>query len=71
MKRPVISRKYLPTGIPVFPTLIIWLMLDRIQPPAMIYGIVWTLWALIFVALTVQCFHDEPTHPSKIPAEKV
>lgn len=71
MKYPVIDRKYLPSTLPVFPTLTIWLMLDKIQPPAMIYGVVWTLWGLIFLAVTIRAFSEETTHPSKIPAEKL
>ena len=71
MKVPTIARKYLPTGIPVFPTLTIWLMLDRIQPPSVVYGVVWTLWAVVFLLFTVRSFSEYYLHPSKIPAEKL
>jgi hypothetical protein len=52
MKRRVISYRCLPTRIPVWPTLVTLLILDRFQPRAWVWALVGFAWALIwFVAV--------------------
>ena len=67
MKTPVIARKYLPLQIPVFPTLTIWLVLDRLQVSGVAQAIIWTLWSVIFLIMIIACFNTEPKHPRDIP----
>ncbi len=71
MKYPVISRIYIPSTLPVFPTITLWLLMDRLQAAPVVQAVVWTVWGLIFLAITIRAFSEETMHPSKIPAEKL
>jgi len=46
----VIARKNLPVRLPLFPTITLWLLLDKLQSPGYVWGIVGTLMALIWIA---------------------
>ena len=65
----VISRKYLPSGIPIFPTMTLWLLLDRLQPPGWVLGAAWTVWGIIALTLTIHTFAEKHEHPLDIPRQ--
>lgn len=49
--RRVIRLKDLPSRPPIFSTAVIWLLLDRFELPGWFHGVVWTLVALIWIAV--------------------
>lgn len=53
MTRRVISYKYLPVRLPLFQTITLALVLDRLQPPGIVWGIVATLVCLWWVGAAV------------------
>lgn len=58
MKKNVISRRNLPTRMPVLTTVICWLVLDRIAAPGWVQGAAWTFIGLLWVA-SLANFADE------------
>ena len=59
----VIHPKYLPTVLPVWPTLTTYLVLDTFAAPDIVKGCVWTVWALVWIAvLGVRLWHQESGH---------
>lgn len=50
----VISRKNLPTRLPVLFTLVVWLLLDRFDPAGWVHGAVWAVVVLLWVACIFQ-----------------
>lgn len=71
MKRHVIARKYLPANFPLFPTITLWLLADRLQMPATAQAVMWTVWAFFCSAWVYTGFTEKTVHPSEIPIPKV
>lgn len=46
-KRTVISHHSLPTKPPIWPTITLWLLMDRLGAEGWVAGVVWTLWGLL------------------------
>lgn len=55
----VISPKNEATKLPLWSTLISWLVLDRTQPPQWVWGVVGTIFALIWIASIVGIIRQE------------
>ncbi len=53
MKHKVISWKNLPTRLPVWPSIIIWLLMDRVHPPEWLVGVGYTIMVLIWIMAIV------------------
>lgn len=52
----VVSFKNLPTRLPIYQGLTLWLVLDRVDAPSWAWGAVGTLFGLLFlVALYIVC----------------
>lgn len=51
----VIARKNLPARIPVFSTVVLWLLLDRLGVRGVWVGVIWTLWG-VWVLIAVFVF---------------
>ena len=41
-----IAPKYLPPQLPLGLGIILWLLLDRLQPPGYVWGIAWTMYGI-------------------------
>lgn len=48
----VISPKYLPPRLPWAMGIVLWLLLDRLQPPGYVWGIAWTVYG-VWCALAI------------------
>lgn len=51
--RKVIHVKHLPARLPLFQTLVAWLMLDRFQAPGWVWGVVGTFFALVWIGTVI------------------
>jgi hypothetical protein len=58
-KRKVISRKNLPTRLPIWPTAIIWLLMDYYNASDITHGVVWTIWAILWIVVIVNFWTEE------------
>jgi hypothetical protein len=58
-KRFVIPYSQLPARLPFWQSLTAWLMLDRFDCPGWLYGVVGTLFALIWIVLIAQMWAQE------------
>lgn len=65
----VISRRSLPVTPPLWPSVTTWLLLDRLDAPGVVRGIVYTLlaawWAVSLTALAMQ--RPRPVWPDETP----
>jgi len=60
MKRvKVISYGSLPVGAPVQPTILMWLLLDRLQSPDIVRGIVYTLVGILWLGWLLRKISEE------------
>lgn len=48
-KRNVISRRCLPTRLPLMETILMWLVLDYTHAAGWVQGVLWTLVALLWI----------------------
>jgi hypothetical protein len=56
----VIHRKFLPTTVPTWKTITVFLLLDRLNWPGWAQGVVWTLVAISWIAaICVMCAERE------------
>lgn len=63
-RRRVVGHSSLPVRLPLWPGLVLWLFLDRLQANGIAWGIVGTLWGLWFLmALTEWLKTDEHDLP--------
>ena len=58
-KHKVISYKLLPTRLPIWPTIITWLVMDRLQPAEWIWGAVIVFWLLAWLGAIVELRSEE------------
>lgn len=59
MKRKVISQKILPSRFPIWQSVILFLLFDRLAVPQWVWASVGTLWGLFFLASIVLLFNEE------------
>ena len=45
----VIHRKCMSTQIPVMDTVVLWLLLDKLQVNEFVAGVIWAVWALVLI----------------------
>jgi hypothetical protein len=57
----VISRKQLPTNLPTQFTLLMWLVLDKLDSPGWVWGVVGTLVAILWASAIHAMYTQEPT----------
>lgn len=66
----VISRKNLPMPLPVGPTIVVWLLLDRLKSPSWVWGAVGTvvafLWLIAFIHI---CGLEEKVELSELSSD--
>jgi len=55
----VISYKQIPVRIPTVPTIVAWLLLDRLQAAGWVWGVVGTMFALIWISSVTTFFMQE------------
>lgn len=68
MKRPyLINNKYLPPRLPIWPTLVTWLLMDRLQAGPLAWGIVGTIGAIVWIVTVVTVVLYVPVHPVAVP----
>lgn len=54
--RYAISYNNMPVTFPIFPTLTVWLLLDRLQPPGWVWGTVSTIFGLYWLLIICAAF---------------
>lgn len=52
----VISYKNLPVRIPIGMGVVLWLFLDRLQVPAWVYAVAFTLYGILFIGCVAALF---------------
>jgi uncharacterized membrane protein len=57
--RRVIGRSCLPVRLPLFHGITLWLLLDRLGANGITFGIVGTLWGLLFLVAVIEWIHTE------------
>jgi len=57
----VIIRQQLPTNLPIWPSVVCWLLLDRLQPASWVWGSVITVLVIFWIAAIVHLFREKPT----------
>lgn len=62
-KRPVIKRASISTGMPLLSSMVAWLMLDRFHAPGYVWGIVGTLYAIVWIAFICSFFAEDVRDP--------
>jgi len=55
----VISYKQIPVKIPTIPTAVAWLLLDRLQAAGWVWGVVGTMFALLWIGSVTAFFMQE------------
>ena len=60
-KEKVVSPKDLPIRFPIWQTVVLVLICKVYMIPAWAKGVVWTLFALLWLGAIVQSFREEPT----------
>lgn len=63
MTKKVISYQYLPTRLPILPTAVVWLCLDRLQVRPLWQGVVYTILGLLWIAAIVNLFQETQVDP--------
>jgi hypothetical protein len=61
--RKVISLKALPARIPVIPTCVAWLMLDRLDAPGWAWGVVMTFIGIVWIGSIAAIWINEYVDP--------
>jgi len=67
-KRKVVSEKNLPTRLPVWSSLIVWLLLDRFNPPGWAWGVVGTVFVFFWIVAITDIFVREDVELFKADA---
>lgn len=63
-RRKVISRSFLPTrGVPTIPTIVYWLLLERLGAPGWVWGVVGTLVVVLWAGCLWDIFSSEAVEP--------
>lgn len=62
----VIDYKYLPTRFPVWQTVVVWLVLDRLQPGDWLQGAAWTFMVFVWIATFVMVLKETGVSPKEI-----
>ncbi len=62
----VIAFKYLPPRLPILLGIVLWLLLDRLQPPGWVLGVAWTVYGLFFALMVSGIFMAKHVHPSEM-----
>ncbi len=62
----VIAFKYLPPRLPILLGIVLWLLLDRLQPPGWVWGGAWTVYGLYVVLIVTGMFMCKHVHPSEL-----
>jgi hypothetical protein len=57
----VIDSENLPARLPLWSSITVWLLLDRLQAPGWVYGVMGTLFAIIWIAAIVKFFRQTET----------
>ena len=63
MKRPVIANRALPTRVPFWQTITMWLLMDRFNVDGWQAGIVWTIWTLAYLVCWVGSLTEREVMP--------
>jgi hypothetical protein len=58
-KRKVISKKNLPTNLPLVSSLVFWLVLDKLNAPGWAWGVVATLMIILWIVSIIDIFIRE------------
>lgn len=58
-KKRVVAPSSLPTRIPLWPTIVIYLLLEKLQATGVVQGIVYTLLALWWIGAFASMYHEE------------
>ena len=58
-KKHVVAPSSLPTRISLWPTIVIYLLLEKLQATDLVKGIVYTLLALWWIGAFVSMYHEE------------
>jgi hypothetical protein len=53
MKRHVLPHSVLPTRLPLQTTALVYLLLDRFDPPGWTWGVVWTVMVLLWIGVVI------------------
>lgn len=61
MKQQVIPWKELPTKCPLFGTIVLWLLLDRLDAAQWVWGAVGVVVLVVWIVWIIGLFRDEPT----------
>ena len=64
----VIDRKYLPGKYPIWPSVTLWLLMDRLHANQLAWGIVGTIWAIIWVLAITVSIKEKSVHPTELKA---
>lgn len=64
-KRLVIRYTQIPAKPPSLFSVVVWLLLDRCQPPGWVHGVVWSFVALMWLSFIVSFFWQEETRDVK------
>lgn len=70
-RRKVVHYNQLPSRYPFWVSATTWLLLDRLQPPGWVWGVVLTLLALIWVMQVVAIWHEDKVSIHEITEEKL
>jgi hypothetical protein len=62
----VIAPRYLPTKLPVIPTITTWLLLDRLHVRPMTWGAYFTLLTIVWLAFGIAWWKDDYLPPWKL-----
>lgn len=62
MKHKVVSGSNLPARFPITLTIAAWLLMDRLHSPGWVYGVVWTILAVLWIAaIAARGWFEQPT----------
>jgi len=59
-KRIVIKRNELPTNIPLFQTITLYLLMDKLNAPVWVWSVVATLWSMLIIATIITKYYEVP-----------
>lgn len=69
--RRVIDASCLPLRMPLLPSIVLWLLLDRLQAPGFVWGIVGTIMALLWISwVCCKLGYEESVKPAGFGEEK-
>lgn len=66
----VLSRKQMPTSVPVFETLTLFLILERFNAPQYVWGAIGVVWIFIFIACVVSVIKQKYVELFEITAKQ-